>query len=331
MSSNPYHILLVTFLLSVCASYAQENDDRANFEQIFRQELNEDNDLPLRKEQFSVGVSELPQWFWNIPAATDKKSYAIGISDPEMEDSLKARKQALQRALLQLGLMCGANISGVSDVYNRDLQNKYEEFYKIVGVSCLQGDIMLLDSFKTRYGEMMLLVALGRNKGYRFRIETGIETYKSNTKIDIGWCSSEKINYYARTDSDSMNCEYEQDDGQYNILSVWDKDTISIPAYRYEYKSIHTETPTDASDSIIKLHRKGLWSGYFQAFINGLQAATANHQSRLKAMTELHNQSTGNENLNSISRNVVNSKMAFNIEAIGTSYSQLNIEFYISN
>jgi len=123
MCLNSRQIFLVAAVLSICSAYAQ-NDDKAVLERIFRQELNEDNDQPLRKEQFSVGVSELPQWFLNIPVSTDKVSYAIGISDPEMEDSLKAQKQALQRALLQLSLMSGASISGVSDLYNRDSQNK---------------------------------------------------------------------------------------------------------------------------------------------------------------------------------------------------------------
>ncbi|WP_321436646.1 hypothetical protein [uncultured Bacteroides sp.] len=330
MSSNSYQIILLTFLLHASVGHAQ-NDDKLNFERIFWQELNEkEENKPLRKEQFSVGISELPQWFWNLPVATDKLSYAIGISDPEMEDSVKAQKQAVQRALLQLSLMSGASISGVSDLYNKDLQNKYEEYYKIAGSSFVQGGIVVLDSSKTQLGEKIVLIKLDRNRKNRFHIETGVEVYKSNTKIEIGWCSSEKISYYARTDSDSMSCICEQDNEQYNLLSVWNGDTISIPAYRYEYKGIHTDNTTDVSDSIIKLYQKGLWSGYFQAFLNGLQTTIANHQSRLKSMTELHNHSSGNENLNSINRNVVNSNIAFNIRTIGALYGQLNIEFYIS-
>lgn len=331
MSSDLYRIVLLTFLLHVSASHAQ-NDDKSNFERIFWQELNEEEkNEPLIKEQFSMGISELPQWFWNLPVATDKLSYAIGISDPEMEDSVKAQQQAVQRALLQLSLMNGASISGVSDLYSKDLQNKYEEYYKIAGISFVQGGIVVLDSFKTRFGEKMVLLKLDRNGKKQFRIETGIEDYKSNTKIEIGWCSSEKISYFARTDSDTMRCVCEQDNEQYNLLSVWNRDTISIPAYRYEYKGMHTDNPTDVSDSIIKLYHKGLWSGYFQAFLNGLITTTANHQSRLKAMTELHTHSSRNENLNSINRNIVNSNIAFNIRTIGALYGQLNIELYMSS
>jgi len=331
MCSNSRQIFLVAAVLSICSVYAQ-NDDRIYFERVYEKELSKETS-PLRKDQFSIGVSELPVWFWNIPESTDKGCYAIGISDPEMDNKHNATNQAFYRALMQFNLMNGTKFSGISDLYNKDVQNKYEEISRFLGSSVIQGNCLIADSFQTRFGETVLLVSLDRADTKAMHLQTDIQTYKSYSKIEIGWCNSEQTNCVIKNDSNLFYYEYLQADDCCAINSVYNNDTIQIPAYQYVYRADAANAIDGSSitDTTIQLYKKGLWLGYLQSFINNLQTATTNLHSRLKAMNELYKDSSGRDNTNSITRNVVNDSIAFSIKRIRSVYRQINIDFNINS
>lgn len=327
-----YWICLTIFLVLFSLGTFAQGDDKRDFEKVFEQELSEETSQ-LRKEQFSMGVSELPVWFWNLPVATDKLSYAIGISDPEMEDKHKATNQAFYRALMQFNLMNETKLSGISDLYNKDVQNKYEEIFRFLGNSKIQGNCLITDSFQTKFGETVLLVNLDKTSNKTMHLQTDIQTYKSYSKVEIGWCNSEQTNCVVKNDSIFFYYEYLQADDCCAISSVYNNDTIQIPAYQYVYRAeganvIDSSTVTDTT---IQLYRKGLWLGYLQSFINNLQMLTANLYSRLKAMNELYKDSSGRDNTNSIMRNIVNDSITFSIKRIRPVYRQINMDFNVNS
>lgn len=320
----------VLLLIAGRALLFAQHDDKTNFERIFLRELKVGGHQPLRKEQFSMGVSELPNWFWNIPESNDSVSYTIGISDPEMEDSIKAGRQALDRALMQQSLMCGAKVSGVSDLYNNNEQNKYEEYYKLISNAFFVGTYCAVDSFITRYREKIVLVKLDRTSRVQNNLFAGIEVYKCITKAEIGWFNSEKINYLLTTDSDKMMYQYVQDENRCQLLSEYNTDTISIPSYQYEYHILSSENINDSEEPVIKLHQKGLWTGYFQAFIEGLQLFSENNKLRLKSLDEICNNYSGRNSTNSLNRLTMNNRILFRIRKIESQYNELNMTFYLS-
>ena len=167
--------------------------------------------------------------------------------------------------------------------------------------------------------------------GYKcFNINAAVEVYRSNTKIEIGWCSSAKVNYFAETDSCKTYYESSQDEPNFQLISVFNSDSICIPAYRYEYKVMKPDSLGNKYDSVIKLHQKGLWFGYFQSFLEGLQMTASNNRSNLKSMDELHSNSKGKYNINTINRDIVQNNMSFCIQKIETPYNQFKITFIIS-
>lgn len=332
LNSPKYWICLTILFGMVSLGIFAQGDDKTNFEKVFEKELSAET-LQLKKEQFAMGVSELPAWFWNFPVSTDKVSYAIGISDPEMEDKHKATNQAFYRALMQFNLMNGSKFSGISDLYNKDLQNKYEEISRFLGSSEIQGNCLIADSFQTKFGETVLLVSLDRTNTKTMHLQTDIQTYKSYSKIEIGWCNSEQTNCVIKNDSNFFYYEYLQADDCCAISSVYNKDTIQVPAYQYVYRAEGANAIDSSSvdDTTIQLYRKGLWLGYLQSFINNLQTATTNLYSRLKAMNELYKDSSGRDNTNSIMRNIVNDSITFSIKRIRPVYRQINMDFNINS
>ncbi len=322
--------LLVYFAMPFLLS-AQDNDLIA-FKRIYQYELSENDSLKsLRKEQFSVGVSELPVWFWGIPLSDGKTRYAIGISDPVMKDTIQARRMAIDRALIQLGLMDGVKFTGVSDLYDKNLQNKYEELYKMEGSLILKGSYMIADSFTTRYGEKMYLLKYQSQGQGNTKLDIVMQTYKSNTKIDIGWCVSEKTEYILKTDKTDYYYAFMEDDNRSELVSLCNSDTI--PAYRYMYEYTTTSPSNTHKDSelILKLYGKGLWWGYLKALSNNLQLMIANKRSKIKSMDELKGNKNGSVINNSLLRSIVNDNIRFTISGISTMYGQININISAIN
>lgn len=289
---------------------------------------NNEEDRTLRPEQFSIGVADLPRWFWNIPASTGNTCYVIGISDPLPNDSSKAAQQAMGRGLLQVHLLNHAEISGVSDLFNSDLQNKYEELYRFQAKSELDGCYSKVDSFTTRYGEKMYLIQLHRTKK-KTSLYTFVELYHSFTKVNCGWLGSSKLSCVWQSDNFSLSYECIQNDNKHEINSLINNDTIPIAGIRYEYHSSGEECKDDSTS--IKLHRRGLWSGYFDALCEGLQTVASNAESKVNSIDRMHNDEKGTTDIRMLKRNIVKQTLQLSIKKISNIYNQLKIDIVISN
>lgn len=331
-----YRILLIVVIICHVEVGFEFLHAQSSVESIFKhefyQEKNDDNYLqPLKKEQFSLGVSNLPTWFWNIPSSSDRFCYLIGISDPEMQDAQKAYKQAFARALMQCSIMSEARISGVSDLYNKELQDKYEEYYTLVSNSAIQGTATVVDSFETKFLEKVLLVKLDRHSSEEIKQDVLIKIYKSNTNTDAGWYCTENTSCYTRNKVDTLEYRFIQDNNRYSTISIWNRDTLSLPAYLYEYVGCEKIQKMDSigGAETLKLYNRGLWSGYFQSFLNSLQTETSNHNVHLKAVKEFDHKSNEESDFNSLTRNVVTNQLTCRIKQIKMLFGQLNVDISI--
>ncbi|WP_321436650.1 hypothetical protein [uncultured Bacteroides sp.] len=117
--------------------------------------------------------SRLPDWFFKLPQpAANEEVYAIGISDPGMDNTDMARQQAIYRSYYLVSMMLQSNVtkfhdsssinySGVTTTKSNDIANIHGNKKKI--------EIQVVDSFTTKYNERMYLVK-GR------LTENGLET-----------------------------------------------------------------------------------------------------------------------------------------------------------
>lgn len=322
-------LLLVSKFFSPLA--AQSTDLRpTSIKQLYQLEYSDEpDDQPLRPEQFTIGISALPHWFWNIPASTHQTSYAIGISDPLPDDSAKAAHQAMARGVLQLHLLHHAEITGVSDLFNTDLQNKYEELYRFQTNSELEGSYSKVDSFTTRYGEKMYLIQLKTTKKISTSLYSNVEIYRSYSKVNSGWCGTSKVHCTWQFDTVSLSYDCTQNENQVEIISLINNDTIPITGYRYEY---HPPLDVCSNDTtVVKLHRRGLWSGYFDAFCEGLQTVATNVESKINSVDTMHNNEKGVTDIRMLKRSIVKQTLQLSIQRINNIYNQLKIDIVISN
>jgi hypothetical protein len=317
--------------------YAVENDEH-RFRMIFQNELNEknineamdDNQPAPVREQYTVGISDLPSWFWNFPKSETGILYAIGISDPMMKDTVKANRMALDRALMQFAMMEGVRFTGVSDLYDKNLQNKYEELYRMEGRSTLKGCYSIIDSFTTRFGERIYLMKHNMQGSEQKKVDFMVQRYKSNTKLESGWYQSENADYVFNIDSIHYLYRFTEEDGQKEMLSVCNSDTTPTFNYMYEYNGSKVQSADSDTCSTLKLFGKGLWWEYLRSLTNSLQQTVSNKRLRIKSMDEMVGNDDGRSLSNSIQRGVVYNNVQFSILEIKDNNNQVVITIAIN-
>lgn len=318
---------LLSILLSICLEslvFSQSTEISKDFMSTFEKETSEleqeSNPQPLL---LSIGAEILPNWFWNIPSSNSQELYAIGISDPQMESQQKAKLQAIERAKMQIALISGTEVSGITDYYVEASgeKNKIEENYYYLGKRYIVGSFSIIDSFKTRFGERMLLLKLNKREMDSIPIKIDINRYKSMTKAENGWYTSEKTIFTFLCDTNNFKYEYTQDDRNFSIESLLNRDTINIPLGMYQY-SINSMNASDSTFKIntINLEHRGLWYGYIQSLINSITLFASNKRSSSKSINHLYN----NEN-KSLIRDVSKNNVHFFINKICSQNGNLDI------
>jgi len=180
--------------------------------------------------------SRLPDWFFKLPQpAANEEVYAIGISDPGMDNTDMARQQAIYRSYYLVSMMLQSNVtkcydfssenySGVTTTKSYDIANIHGNKKKI--------EIQVVDSFTTKYNERMYLV-----KG--FLTENGMET------LSITNSSSEQIDNNLLHTMESIcriaghDIYYAIKDSSNNVVSIMssvDKNFYKVAKGEYVYK-----------------------------------------------------------------------------------------------
>jgi hypothetical protein len=255
----------------------------------------------------SIGAEVLPFWFFETPRSDESSVFSIGISDPEIEDSL-ATIQATHRALLLAGLMMGADISGIFDDYQSESGKKYEEMNKIKNLYHLIGKYFVTDSFRTRFKEKVVLLKFIKDTADTIKFSVFIDYYKSQVESNSGINNFVSISTRYKVDTCKYLYSYEQSGNDFSITSVVNKNQYDIPLGMYQY----VKTGTDEREETIYLQHKGLWYGYYQAFIDGLAILTSTIRSRSKTLGQYENQN----NQKQLAREIMNNKLIFNIDRV---------------
>lgn len=323
---------LLMLLFTMVGNCRSQVTDEQLFKKTYWKEQDElSKDRQYKKpngEQYSIGVSDLPDWFWNIPQSDHETRYAIGISDPLMHDTLTARQLAIDRALMQFGMMESTKFTGVSDLYDKNLQNKYEELCQIQSEATIRGSYTIADSFNTRFGEKIYLLKFWNRSSDTLSIRNLIQKYKSYSKIEMGWYSIGKTEYTVRIGARKYYYGLVEDNNKTEIVSVSNGDSIQAYNYMYEY-TLAPEKADKNLYSILKLYGRGLWWGYFQAFTNCLQWTISNKTSKIKRMDEIKSDGNGTILNNALSRSIEKDCVCFSISGIKTKHGHIEMDFNI--
>lgn len=298
---------LIICILFLSTFFEMTAFDLCNIQYSCQEEIIDSIDENSKPILISVGAETMPLWFFEFPASDSGTIYSIGISDPGIDDST-AKFQATHRALLTAGLMMGSDISGVFDDYHSESGKKYEEMNKIRNLFPLVGKYYIADSFNTRFKEKVVLLKFIKNVIDTIRINVSIDYYKSQVESYIGTKNYVSISTKYRVDTCKYLYSYEQNGNDFSIVSIANKRSYEIPLGMYQY----FKTGTDEREDIIYLQHKGLWYGYYQAFIDGVALMTSTVRSRSKSLGQVENQDSQKQ----LAREIMNNKLIFRINKV---------------
>jgi hypothetical protein len=284
-------------LFNICISYGQ-GFMPPTIEDVFDKEFsnNEKTDNVLS----IITPSEiLPDWFFN----------------PSLGDHDNCKNQARIRAFCIASFMNNVSWKGISDIYAESGQHsKFEQLNHFIAApnNDLQG--LPIDSFTTKYQEQIFLYKFSHSSVLKKNCSI-IDYYKTEVKHDAGYSKQEKMELFCKRDSDEIYYKYIKNNTDFEIISVFNSDTINVNPTIYQYAMRKNDKEAD-SLSEISLFKKGLWEGYFKSLIDNLDIAASYINTRQKSFSEADQNEKGINSFNQLNRGVYNVSFLFGISSV---------------
>ncbi|MCF8335278.1 MAG: hypothetical protein K9H65_01625 [Bacteroidales bacterium] len=309
--------------------------NKSRFEQIMENETERKQSTDTNNlHQYYLIAEELPNWFFNPSDYTNAPVFFIGISEPGM-DSVKASNLAVLRAKSLATLSTGTEINNVSDNFQvaRETGRDYNEDSHYLDFSRLH-DSSLVDStdfkvnkiFYTKYKEAIALVSYTPN-------EQGCDTLSVDGEIM----------QLAREDSydieNTVVCSMDIDfspydticegteknhfllkglDERFNIISVYNEDTIEFPFHPYNYVEAG-ETKKDSTLNLLSNPANlGLWNAFVNLVFSNVNYFNRNLESKVKTSQDNYNLKN-----QGIIRTVSQNRIRFGIDSIALRNNEL--------
>lgn len=329
--------LIIAFLtLSTCL-FAQNKEE---FEKIFLKET-EGNGSEIKHEQFknitnlSYYPDTLPNWFFTPPLSTQNKTYAVGISDPDLPIEY-AVSQATFRAKTMAILYNRVQIQYFRDVYSLEFTEgkytrygqRFDTYFKLSSSGFADSTCFTIENQHiTRYNEAVVLLSY-----------TPIEPSKANMNNDLISTVGTALYIEAQIeDAFEPQAEYEftsiirspnstplsatftyrEKGNRFLSISEYQGQAHRFPLFTYRYAN-----PNWNSNTKPLISYNGLWSYFSKKFLR--QLALETEQSSVKIRTLDEGYSTQMRNL---SREVAikNAKLQINGIEFGNDSIGFNI------
>lgn len=287
-------ILLVSFLLIFTTGFSQEaktqiiDKDKENYETyVFDKAFGDVNDSLNNRKRYDLIPEQLPDWFFPLIKKTFPAEI-IGISDPGM-DWDEAKKQAELRAVALFALLNFCTISNISDDYtNLNEGNGYALYTtKFQDFALSQSklafhysQIEVADTFFTKYNEAIVKIRFNYQPDAINTTDT-IEVKGEHLQVFVERnFKRDKLEFFNLTidnkrssDSTAISLQYnfKQAYGGFNISSIVGKDTIDFNPRTYNYRT-DQKFKQDSTDSELKYFHlnKGLWNASLTGVLSNI-------------------------------------------------------------
>ncbi|MFP4524812.1 MAG: hypothetical protein ACLFNL_00350 [Bacteroidales bacterium] len=357
-------VKLQFFLLSILCSmflagqlcYAQTNEEleefrqdtgKQEFEKIMERETSSLQDNPSDLFLYFLIPERLPDWFFRPSSYASTNDFMIGVSDPGM-DSAKALENAIFRAKALYCLSEETLVENVSDnfVINREkgkpvLSSQYMEFTKIRAKKGFNDKNFVVDKkLYTKYGECIVLISLN-SKPIAQKEDTLavtaelMELVQENSFNMNNNTFFSRMNAYLNTDSKgglkttNMSYMYQDKRGGYDMISVFNNDTIYLPVRPYRYLSfvdLFPENNTEGSTGFSSSVNRGLWNAYINLVLKHLNYHNNYLQSTVKRSFD--NYTSSNQGMvRMVSRN----SFSFKLKNITLDKQRLDLKLNFGN
>ena len=329
-------ILLCLFALIDSNIIAQTQQD---FNKVFEKET-ADKNITRNKGKFknieilSYYPDTLPNWFFSIPNS-GSEIYAIGISDPDMEQS-KAKELAILRAKSNALLFSNAKIQYFRDIYTSaqeagrytNLRQRFDTYFKISASSAVnEGMFSVVDTHFTRYNEYLVLLKFNPSvsaSNDTFNLTAIGTTLFIEASVDDAFEDQAEyemmtINQPSQSSQEKAHYLYREKGSRFLSYSALNNQENEYPVYVYTYASPNWTKPRHAFTSY-----NGLWSIYTRQFLNYL---TLNSQQSIIKLKNLGEQYSSQ--LSTLTREIASFTARLNINGINFDSDTLKLDISI--
>ncbi|MEA3316588.1 MAG: hypothetical protein U9R54_01370 [Bacteroidota bacterium] len=294
------------------------SNEQSEYEVLFEKEFEELTQKDWQ-HMFDIIPEDLPKWFFSYPTNTNTTYYAIGISDPGMEEE-QAIQQASIRAKAIIALTQNCEFKNITDDYtNLRESQKYSE-YSTKFQDYAKADAKLnfntkkteiLNKFFTKYNEaIVLLKAQSGNRKKNLNTTSVIsEHLQIFIEDEIGIQKIEFYNlnidelYKKSNSTNNLTYNYKTINTDFEINSKWNNVSIKLPDRSYNYQNIINDTiAIDSLNIISNRCNKGLWNSYLSTLLSNMTLKSKKFSAGIKNSNDNYN--TNNQGLvRTISKN----------------------------
>lgn len=323
----------------------RQDTGKQEFEKIMQKETRSLQDSSNEVFLYFLIPERLPDWFINPSIYASTNDFMIGISDPGM-DSVKALGNAIFRAKALYFLSEETIVENVSDnfVINREkgkpvLSSQYMEFTKIKSKKRFNSKNFVVDKkMFTKYGECIVLISfnnkpIGQKKDTLTVTAELMELVQENS-FNLNNTFFSRMKAYLNPGSkggrqENMSYIYQARKDGFDMISMYNNDTIYLPVRPYRYLSnvdLFPENKVKKPEGFSSSVNRGLWNAYINLILKHLNYHNNYLQSTVKKSFDNYSSST-----QGIVRMVSRNSFSFKLKRITLDEQQLDLNMDFGN
>lgn len=272
--------------------------------------------------------ASLPGWMCRFPGSNPRQLYALGISDPGMDET-EGFQVACLRAKAMIALLQHPRVAGMTDNFSNEKSEsrtdefitKYENLYNIASSVIMPNfNFKVINRHFTSFGESVVLMAYTPG-------ETEAETDTMTVNATAYEVERQKINLFEsedryeiaatcthRTDSNALTTFRYTFKSLNNLVEI--ESVVGTGSHKFPYAIFRYSVADDTLDlpdrdfTYQKLNY-GLWKTYFQSVIQQIALLSQPLSGNLKLVSDDY--SRKNQNL---SREISDSSPSFHLKEI---------------
>lgn len=306
-----------------------------------KQTLNKET-TNLEKDTAKIKIlhpASLPNWLANLPPSDENVSYALGISDPGMDEE-SAFKLAEIRAKSVIGLLTHPRITSMIDNFSNEESNsrsdefatKYENIFSIeTNLATTTNCFEITSRYFTSFGEAVVLM--------KYNHEISSPCLSDTTKVTVNTYQVERqksdkfeiedryeIKGFQKTGNDtletcSFSYSYKSLNNLVEIESSFGTNVLQFPYASFRYLETTDSLPPVANENLFRKLNYGLWKAYIETLTKKITLLSHALSGDIKQVGDDY--SKQNKNL---SREISESNPSFKINYIQISNNCLAID-----
>jgi hypothetical protein len=304
---------------------AQQNSGRVDmdyqkFQETYKKEIHNDTNKLIDPVLHPASIPEILQ---KIPQNSNKKVYALGISDPGMDLDSEVFNLALLRGKMMLSLLYYPEVGIMTDSYIKeqshsktsDFATRYANIYKLNSELSFDTNSFKIEAYNvSSFGELVILLSYSiPDSMLNSTISTEAYIYQNERQKQVRFDNEGKFNLSALEklkDQISHSTSYHVTllNNTAEIQTMLNQQSLNFQYRNYRYVS--DTNPSVESFSGIKL-TFGLWKAYAESMIKEICKLSQNSEVEIKQLDDNYN--AGKQ---ALSRELLTSQSKFQLSDI---------------